>query len=155
MPRKKAIKKSSKNKKQSKSKFDEKLDSDFEDKNFEDNIDEEDISDENFDEETNEDENFDDSQEFDNDLNNEEDIVAEENFPRSRIRSQGLFKNPWWKRGALKGAIVWLIFVVFFYLMDFLGLVKVVDAMRWGFFLLLLIILGMAWEKILYKFIKL
>lgn len=100
-------------------------------------------------------EEIDDSQEVvdigfnDDELEEEPGIIQ-----RTKIRSRGLFNNPWWKKGALKGAIVWLIFVVFFYLMDFFGLVQVIDARRWGFFLVLLIILGMAWEKILYKFIK-
>lgn len=95
----------------------------------------------------NDDENFEDEENFEGD-DEAQPIVLEHK------RSKGLFNNPWWKKGVLKGFIVWLIFVVFFYLMDFIGLVEVIDKLRWFFFLVLLVILGMAWEKILYKFIK-
>lgn len=113
------------------------------DNDFSENQDE--IDDEQNQDELDENAEFDDTAEFD-DANQIPEITHK--------RSNGLFNNPWWKRGLLKGFIVWLIFVVFFYLMDFIGLVEVIDRVKWFFFLILLIILGMAWEKILYKFIK-
>lgn len=119
--------------------------------NIEDFDEDDDASENDFDEDE-----FDESNETD-DFESPDDSFEEKEpgiIQRTKIRSRGLFNNPWWKKGALKGAIVWLLFVVFFYLMDFVGLVEVIDARRWGFFLLLLMILGMAWEKILYKFIK-
>ncbi len=120
---------------------------------FKEEVDEssEDINEEDIESEENTGEEFDDYSEGDEeDLNLEQPVLVQ----KSHIRSNGLFSNPWWKRGLLKGIIAWLIIVVFFYMVDFVGLIEVVDAKRWGFFLLLLIILGMAWEKFLYKFIK-
>ena len=106
------------------------------------------------------------------DLENEEETENEDDFTQedetetaefeddpqpiepTHKRSNGLFNNPWWKRGLLKGFIVWLIFVVFFYLMDFIGLIEVIDKVRWFLFLVLLVILAMAWEKFFYKYVK-
>ena len=64
-------------------------------------------------------------------------------------RSNGLFDNVWWKKGILKGILAWLVIVVVFYIFDFLGLVEVVDAKRWLFFLVLLLVLGMGYQKYL------
>jgi hypothetical protein len=96
-------------------------------------------------------EDFDDSDEDFSEEENEEDF---EEIPVGPKRSRGLFNNPWWKKGLLKGFIAWLIFVVFFYLMDFVGLIEVIDAKRWFFFLVLLLVLGMAYEKYLHYYIK-
>jgi len=65
------------------------------------------------------------------------------------LRSRGLFNNVWWKKGLLKGFSIWLVIAIIFYLFDFLGLAQVVDAKRWLFFLVLLLILGMGYQKYL------
>lgn len=89
----------------------------------------------------------------DAEFNDSEDVVVPvAGF--SKTRSNGLFNNPWWKKGLLKGFIVWLLFVVFFYLIDFIGLIEVIDAKRWFFFLIFWLIIGMAWEKYLHNYIK-
>jgi hypothetical protein len=67
--------------------------------------------------------------------------------PQGHIRSNGLFDNVWWKKGLLKGIILWLAVVVIFYLFDVFGLVQVIDWKRWAFFLVFLAIIGMAYEK--------
>jgi len=63
------------------------------------------------------------------------------------IRSRGLFNNIWWKKGLLKGFVLWFVIVIIFYLFDFLGMVEVIDWKRWAFFLVLLLILGMGYQK--------
>jgi len=65
------------------------------------------------------------------------------------MRSRGLFQNIWWKKGLLKGFFVWLLIVVFVYVLDFFGMAEVVDVKRWVFFLILLLILGMGYQKYL------
>ncbi|MFA5763284.1 MAG: hypothetical protein WC915_00555 [archaeon] len=67
--------------------------------------------------------------------------------PSGHVRSRGLFQNVWWKKGALKGFIAWAIIVIIFYVFDFLKMVEVISWQRWGFFLILLLILGIAYEK--------
>jgi hypothetical protein len=63
------------------------------------------------------------------------------------LRSRGLFENIWWKKGALKGFMAWAAIVIIFYIFDFLKMVEVISWQRWGFFLILLLILGAAYEK--------
>jgi len=65
------------------------------------------------------------------------------------LRSRGLFNNVWWKKGMLKGFFLWVVIVIFVYLLDILGMAQVVDAKRWLFFLVLLLILGMGYQKYL------
>jgi len=62
-------------------------------------------------------------------------------------RSRGLFNNIWWKKGLLKGFSVWLAIVIIFYFFEIMGLVEVIDWKRWAFFLVLLVIMGMVYQK--------
>ncbi len=77
--------------------------------------------------------------------------ALDENFDEQpvagHLRSRGLFQNIWWKKGALKGFMVWAVIVIIFYIFDFLKMVEVISWQRWGFFLILLLILGMTYEK--------
>jgi len=101
------------------------------------------------------DEPIDDYQEdVEDDFTESEDDYAEEPLdtepvptPQGHIRSRGLFDNVWWKKGLLKGVLLWIVLVVIFYLFDFLGMVEVVDPKRWAFFLVFLLVIGMAYEK--------
>jgi hypothetical protein len=88
------------------------------------------------------------------DFSESEDDYAEEPLdtepvptPQGHIRSNGLFDNVWWKKGLLKGVLLWIVLVVIFYLFDLLGMVEVVDPKRWAFFLVFLLVIGMAYEK--------
>jgi hypothetical protein len=77
-----------------------------------------------------------------------EEDPQEQVIPAStHIRSNGLFNNVWWKKGLLKGIVLWLVFVVIFYVFDLLGMVEVIDWKRWAFFLIFLALIGMAYEK--------
>ena len=101
------------------------------------------------------DEPIDDYQEdVEDDFTESEDDYAEEPLdtepvptPQGHIRSRGLFDNVWWKKGLLKGVLLWIVLVVIFYLFDLLGMVEVVDPKRWAFFLVFLLVIGMAYEK--------
>jgi len=101
------------------------------------------------------DEPIDDYQEdVEDDFTESEDDYAEEPLdtepvptPQGHIRSNGLFDNVWWKKGLLKGVLLWIVLVVIFYLFDLLGMVEVVDPKRWAFFLVFLLVIGMAYEK--------
>jgi hypothetical protein len=73
--------------------------------------------------------------------------VEESQDAKSHIRSRGLFKNIWWKKGLLKGFFVWILIVIFVYILDLFGMAEVVDVKRWVFFLVLLLILGMGYQK--------
>jgi len=93
-------------------------------------------------------------EEIEEDFSESEEDYAEEPLdetlvptPQGHIRSNGLFNNVWWKKGLLKGIILWLAVVVIFYLFDVFGLVQVIDWKRWAFFLVFLAIIGMAYEK--------
>ena len=77
-------------------------------------------------------------------LNEQDDPITTH---QGHVRSRGLFENIWWKKGLLKGLVVWFAIVIIFYLFDFLGLIEVIDWKRWIFFLVLLIIAGMTYEK--------
>ncbi|MBT4870411.1 MAG: hypothetical protein HON47_02465 [Candidatus Diapherotrites archaeon] len=66
---------------------------------------------------------------------------------KSHIRSRGLFKNIWWKKGLLKGFFLWILIVIFVYILDLFGMAEVVDAKKWIFFLVLLLIFGMGYQK--------
>ncbi len=97
-------------------------------------------------------------EEFPEDENSEEqgfdeqENYSENEFPKNaHKRSHGLFKNVWWKKGLLKGFVVWLAIVIIFYIFDFLGMVEVIDWKRWFFFLVLLAVLGLAYEKFSFK----
>ena len=104
------------------------------------------VQDEMSEEEFPEDENSE-EQEF-----NEQENYSENEFPKMvHKRSHGLFKNVWWKKGLLKGFVVWLAIVIIFYIFDFLGMVEVIDWKRWFFFLVLLAVLGLAYEKFSFK----
>jgi hypothetical protein len=110
------------------------------------------------DDETNDDSDLEESQ-------GEEDFADEEGFDEGgnvkddfdenivdqsssgHLRSRGLFQNIWWKKGALKGFMLWAVMVIIFYIFDFLKMVEVISWQRWGFFLILLLILGAAYEK--------
>jgi hypothetical protein len=95
----------------------------------------------------------DDSEDFDNFSEGEKDFIDVNS--KGHFRSRGLFKSVWWKRGILKGFIVWLIIAGIFHFFDFVGLVVVIDWKRWFFFLIFIIIIGLAYEKFLINHIKL
>jgi hypothetical protein len=121
----------------------------FEDNEFDENQDFED--DKGFDE-SNE---FDENQDFDNNDLKETKENNDKKIGYSHLRSKGLFQNIWWKKGILKGFLVWLLIVVIFYVFDFFGLVEVIDWKRWLFFLFFILIIGMAYEKLkLNQFLK-
>jgi hypothetical protein len=87
------------------------------------------------------------------DFSQEEDFeeMPQEKMPKDgHLRSRGLFKNIWWKKGLLKGFSVWIAIVIIFYIFDFLKLVDVISWERWFFFLIILLIFGIAYEKFLY-----
>ena len=87
---------------------------------------------------------------FDESINESMDEpVGEEVGKKGHVRSRGLFKNIWWKKGILKGIFVWLLIVIFVYVLDFFGMAEVVDAKRWAFFFILLVIFGMGYQKYL------
>ena len=87
-----------------------------------------------------------DSGEFDENQNGD-DFDENSEVPKSHLRSNGLFENTWWKKGLLKGFIIFLIAVVFFYFFDFVGLINVENWKRWFFFLVVLLIFGLVYEK--------
>jgi len=86
---------------------------------------------------------------FDEPMDDSMEDSVEEVGTKGHSRSRGFFKNIWWKKGLLKGFFVWLLIVVFIYVLDFFGMAEVVDAKRWTFFLILLLILGMGYQKYL------
>ena len=109
--------------------------------------------------ESNDSEEFND--EFDENDNENEDFQddsMENDFQEvpsnGHLRSHGLFKNVWWKKGALKGFAVWITIVIIFYIFDFFGLVEVIDWKRWLFFLIFLVLIGITYEKFLFNKIK-
>jgi hypothetical protein len=79
--------------------------------------------------------------------NFDEDTASE--VANTHPRSRGLFSNIWWKKGVLKGFVTWGVIVIIFYIFDFLKMVEVITWERWAFFLILLLIFGMAYEKFL------
>ncbi|MDD3083453.1 MAG: hypothetical protein PHP82_00330 [Candidatus ainarchaeum sp.] len=103
-----------------------------------------------------EDDSFNENDEFsDEDSPSEFDDSNENELPVSNhLRSKGLFKNVWWKKGLLKGFVIWLSIVIIFYIFDFIGLVEVIDWKKWLFFLIFLMLVGMAYEKFFYNKIK-
>jgi hypothetical protein len=62
-------------------------------------------------------------------------------------KHNNFFQNVWWKKGIIKGFTLWILFVILFYVFEFLGMVDVIDWKRWLFFLLFLLIIGLAYEK--------
>ena len=123
---------------------------DFEEDNFEDEKYQEEPKQENSIENENYDEPFDEpiDDSMDEPMGGSLDESMEESQnAKSHIRSRGLFKNVWWKKGLLKGFFVWVIVVIFVYVLDLFGMAEVVDAKRWVFFLVLLLILGMGYQK--------
>ena len=63
------------------------------------------------------------------------------------VRSRGLFNNIWWKKGLLKGFSIWLAIFIIFQIFDLLKMVEVIELKRWVFFLVLLLIIGMGYQK--------
>ncbi len=108
-----------------------------------------DSEDDSFDESENPEE-FGENQEFnefgDNEMENGEPIIK-----TGHLRSNGLFKNIWWKKGVLKGFSIWLCIAIIFHFFDLVGLVEVIDWKRWLFFLILLVLLALTYEKFLAK----
>lgn len=66
---------------------------------------------------------------------------------QGHYRSRGLFNNVWWKKGALQGFVVWLAIVLFSYFMEFFDMVNVEGWKNWGIFLVILVLLGMIYQK--------
>ena len=112
-----------------------------------------DYSDSSIDEPIDGEENFDDGSELDESMQEGNgdlgDGLEEPQSVGGHLRSRGLFENVWWKKGMLKGFFLWVVIVIFVYLLDVLGMAQVVDAKRWLFFLVLLLILGMGYQKYL------
>jgi hypothetical protein len=94
------------------------------------------------------------NEEFDESEDDFTEEAVEETKSNTHLRSNGLFQNLWWKKGVIKGFLLWLVIVVFFYVFALFGLVEVIAWKRWAFFLVFLIILGMTYEKFFYNKIK-
>ena len=110
-------------------------------------------------EEFDESEEFDENQEVDelDETNESDDFENEEpiEVPSGHLRSHGLFQNVWWKKGLLRGFLVFVILIVFLYLFDFAGLIAVENWKRWLFFLVVVLVFGLAYEKFkLNRFLK-
>ncbi len=90
------------------------------------------------------------SEDFDKNESADETLPEESMLGQGHSRSRGLFQNVWWKKGVMKGFVVWLVIVIIFYIFDFIGLVEVISKERWFFFLIVLLLLGMAYEKYLF-----
>ncbi|MDD4251166.1 MAG: hypothetical protein PHX27_03175 [Candidatus ainarchaeum sp.] len=108
------------------------------------------LNDESGDDFSNSDDDFDDTQ--DSNFNDSQELIG--NGTGNHLRSHGLFNNIWWKKGMLKGFSIWVLIVIIFYIFEFFGLVDVIGWKRWGFFLIFLMIIGLAYEKFLSKKLK-
>jgi hypothetical protein len=80
--------------------------------------------------------------------------LPEEGSVPTHVRSHGLFENVWWKKGAIKGFIVWLLLVLLIYVLQAMDMANAENWKRWAFFLVLFVLLGMTYQKFISGRIK-